>query len=98
MTDEPFEEAYRKARSIESIAAYGVSDYELEYIGSDIRSPLNEGKGWHVFDYYRDKEGRWWYGIRVLLPDGEVVSMEKYLFGREIKPKGRRQRSEANRS
>lgn len=45
-----------------------------------------------VFDYYRDTAGAWWFENRALLPSGDIVSMDMYLFGYEGKrKKGERQ-------
>lgn len=52
----------------------------------------DERNGQLVFDYYRDTAGAWWFENRALLPSGDIVSMDMYLFGYERKrKKGERQ-------
>lgn len=49
------------------------------YLGSDIKRE-------YVFDYFVDAQGNYWYENRMLEKDtGEIVSVEKYIFGHEIK-------------
>lgn len=68
------------AWSIENMDAHGAGDRLTTYIGS--RKEVNE-----VFDYYKDNEGSFWYKRRVILPLGEIVSMEYFIFGRDIRKK-----------
>lgn len=86
--------AYKEAWSIESMEAHGAGGREVTYIGSKISGALDgdERNGRLVFDYYRDTEGAWWFENRALLPSGDIVSMDMYLFGYEGKrKKGERQ-------
>ena len=39
-----------------------------------------------VYDDYRDSAGAFWYKNRAIV-NGEIVSMEKYIFGHEISRK-----------
>ena len=79
--------AYGDAWSIESMAAHGAVGRGVEYIGSSISGYLDNDKrnGKLMFDYYRDTAGAYWFENRALLPNGEIVSMERYIFGREIR-------------
>lgn len=61
----------------ENMEAHGAEGSELTYIGSEIKD-----SGW-VYDYYIDNHGRYWHKNRMRLPNGQIVSMEKYLFGTE---------------
>lgn len=65
--------------SIENRAAHGAGDRSVEYIGSRTERNI-------VYDYYRDSAGVYWFGNRAVV-DGEIVSMERYIFGRDIKPR-----------
>lgn len=73
--------------SIESMAAHGAGGLSVEYIGSRISGYLDNDKkkGKIIFDYYRDTAGAYWFKNRALLPSGEIVSMDVYIFGREIR-------------
>lgn len=75
------------AWSIENMAAHGASGRGVEYIGSSISGYLDndKAKGSLVYDYYRDTAGAYWFKNRALLPSGEIVSMDMYIFGREIR-------------
>lgn len=72
-------------RSKGSMKAYGVDGLETKYIGSEITD------GGRVYDYWIDEQGRYWYETRMRLPNGQIVSMEKYLFGTENIRKKHRQ-------
>ena len=80
-------EIYGDAWSIENMAAHGAGGRGVEYIGSSISGYLDNDKrnGKFIFDYYRDTAGAYWFKNRALLPNGEIVSMDRYIFGREIK-------------
>lgn len=67
------------------MAAHGAGGRGVQYIGSDISSYNDSGKGRLIYDYYRDTAGTFWYKNRVLLPNGEIVSMEQHIFGKEIR-------------
>lgn len=72
------------AWSMENMEAHGAGGRAVEYMGSRMEDdPDPEGRERKVFDYYRDSQGDYWYKTRVLPPAGEIVSMEKYLFGYE---------------
>ena len=62
--------------SIESMEGHEAEDRTVEYVGS-----VRQGK--YIRDYYRDNAGGWWYQNRII-ENGRIVSMETYLFGREI--------------
>ena len=66
-----------EVRSMENMETLGAKDRVLEYAGSIITH------GYLVRDYYRDTAGEWWYENRAVL-DGRIVSMETYLFGRDM--------------
>lgn len=69
--------AYAAAYSMENMEAHGAAGRNVEYVGSCIQGNL-------VYDYYRDSAGDWWFGNRGLV-DGQIVSMDILIFGREIK-------------
>lgn len=75
------------AWSIESMEAHGAGGRGVEYIGSRNGCYLDNDrrKGKLIFDYYKDTAGAYWFKNRALLSSGEIVSMERYIFGREIK-------------
>lgn len=77
--------AYGEAWSIESMEAHGAAGRAVTYIGSRVRGYLDNDSrnGQLIFDYYRDSAGAWWFENRALLPSGEIVTMEMYLFGHE---------------
>lgn len=83
-----------EAWSVENMKAHEAEGREITYIGSEVRGLLDgdEKNGRLVFDYYRDTAGGWWFKNRALLPSGKIVSMELYLFGHEIKTKGKVQK------
>ena len=82
------------AWSIDAMEGHGADGRSVTYIGSMDDGQLdNSGRrGKMINDYYRDSEGKYWYGNRVQLPDGRLVSMEVYLFGRELKRQTRSKR------
>lgn len=84
---ELLEIAHGSAWSIESMAAHGAGGRSVEYIGSSIKGFLDNDKrkGKYIYDYYRDTAGAYWFKNRALLPSGEIVSIDMYIFGREIK-------------
>lgn len=75
------------AWSIESMEGHGAGGREVTYIGSEINGYLDneQQKGLLIYDYYQDDEGDYWFKNRALLPDGRIVSMEYYIFGRKLK-------------
>lgn len=77
------------AWSIECMEGHEAEGRSVTYIGSEIGGHLDNDrrKGRRIYDYYQDSEGAYWYGNRALLPTGEIVSMEFYLFGRGRKRK-----------
>lgn len=87
------------AWSIESMAAHGADGRGVEYIGSSISGYLDndKSKGQFIFDYYRDTTGAYWFKNRALLPNGEIVSMERYIFGREIRKEKYKKQYQKNR-
>lgn len=87
-------EAYKEAWSMENRKAHEAEGRGVTYVGSEVRGPLDgdERNGRLVFDYYLDTAGAWWFENRALLPSGKIVSMEMYLFGHEIKAKGKAQK------
>lgn len=66
------------AWSIENMDAHGAGGRTVEYIGSRIANCT-------VYDYYKDSTGGFWFKNRALLPTGEIISMERRIFGRELK-------------
>lgn len=75
------------AWSIENMEAHGADGRSVMYIGSVVNGYLDgDGRnGKLLYDYYIDALEECWYGNRALLPDGRIVSMEMYIFGKEIR-------------
>lgn len=75
------------AWSIENMEGHEAGDRKVTYIGSRQGGYLDNSRknGRKIYDYYRDTAGAYWYHDRALLPSGEIVSMEAYLFGREAR-------------
>lgn len=86
MEKELAERVRDSAWNIEGMEGHGAAGRSVTYIGSMEGGQLNSSgrSGRQVYDYYRDSAGAYWYGSRVLLPDGKLVSMEVYIFGREV--------------
>lgn len=86
--------AYSSAWSIECMEAHNSAGRKVEYIGSGLGGYLDGKKesGTRIYDYYRDNEGAFWFKNRAMLPSGEIVSMERYLFKREGAERKRRYR------
>ena len=68
-----------------NMEAHGAGGLKTEYIGSEIMD--ND----RVYDYHIDELGGYWFDSRMRLPNGQIVSMEKYLFGTENVRKKHRQ-------
>lgn len=79
---ELLEQTKGKTWSIENMAAHDAADRPVEYIGSRREGNL-------LYDYYRDSAGAFWFKNRAVV-NGEIVSMERYIFGREIAKKNKR--------
>ena len=62
--------------SMENMAEHGADGRTVEYVGSITKGNI-------VRDYYRDNSGAWWYKNRAIV-NGCIVSMEAYIFGKEI--------------
>lgn len=84
---ELLEVVHNSAWSIENMEAHGAAGRNVTYIGSNVKGYLNNDSknGKRIFDYYRDTAGDYWYKNRVLLPSGEIVSVEMSLFGRKVR-------------
>lgn len=69
------------------MAAHGAGGRGVQYIGSSISGYLDNDsrKGRLLFDYYRDTTGAFWFKNRALLPNGDIVNMEQFIFGKEIR-------------
>lgn len=77
ISPELLEQAHKNAYSIENMEAHEAEGRSTEYIGSHREGSI-------IYDYYRDNAGAWWYQNRGVI-DGRIVSMEVYIFGRDIK-------------
>lgn len=66
----------REVWSMENMAEHGADGRTVEYVGSITKGSI-------VRDYYRDNAGGWWYKNRAIV-NGCIVSMEAYIFGKEI--------------
>lgn len=75
----------KDAWSIENMEAHGAKGREVSYIGSRTGGYLDGSKAKRVTEYYRDETGAYWHQDGAMLPDGTVISMEKFLFGRELR-------------
>ena len=75
--------AKENAWSIESMPGHDAAGRGTKYIGSSFAGYMDERHKelTKVFDYFIDSSGEYWYGVRVLLPSGELIGMEEYLFG-----------------
>lgn len=82
---ELLEQTKENCWSVECMEGHGAGDRSITYIGSRVSENYgNDPKGGRmVYDYYQDSEGDFWHKTRMLLPDGEIVSMEFYIFGKE---------------
>ncbi len=76
------EKAQKEARSIESLK----DKRDLRHMGSVEKSGT-------IYDYYQDPDGRWYYENRYRRPDGNIVSLETAVFGREISKGQNRRKS-----
>lgn len=76
ISDNLFALAHSKAWSIENMEAHEAGERSVEYIGSRMEGNI-------VYDYYRDSTGAFWYKNRAIV-NGEIVSMEKYIFGHRV--------------
>ena len=72
------------AWSIENMKGHDAGERSVTYIGSRAGGYLDDGEARKIVDYYLDSAGGCWYQDLALLPSGRVVSMEVYLFGREL--------------
>lgn len=67
--------AYREAYSIESKDPF----LSVQYLGSRILYG-SKGKDSDIYDYYKDENGGYWYGTRVLLENGKIVKTREYIL------------------
>ena len=79
--------AKENAWSIENMPGHKAENRTTKYIGSHFEGfmDLDTKDIRRYFDYFVDSAGEYWYGVRVMLPSGELVSMEEYLFGAKSK-------------
>lgn len=80
----------QKAWSIENMKAHGAAGRNCSYIGSARKGALDGDyrNGTLIHDYFRDKTGQYWFSARALLPNGDLVSINKYLFGHKVEKTG----------
>lgn len=76
ISPEMLELARGNAWSIESMEGHEADGRTVEYVGSVTKGNI-------VRDYYKDSAGDWWYKNRAIV-NGHIVSMEAYIFGKEI--------------
>lgn len=76
--------AYHSAWSIQSMAAYGMETCRATYIGS-----VEKADG-HIMDYLQDDSGGWWFDNRFRERTGEIISMDRKLFGHDLSERNRR--------
>lgn len=84
ISEELFEQAHKNAWTIESMEAHGAEGREVKYIGSRTEGNL-------IYDYYLDSAGAFWFGRRAIVNE-EIVSMEKYIFGHEVRKRHKTRR------
>ena len=82
ISPELLERAHKVAYSIENMEAHDAAGRNTEYMGSHRVGDI-------VYDYYQDSTGAWWYKNRGVL-NGRIVSMEVYIFGRDIEKERKR--------
>lgn len=87
---ENLEAVQQKAWSIENMAAHGAAGRNCSYIGSARKNALDgdSRNGTLIHDYFIDDTGQYWFSARALLPNGDLVSINKYLFGHEVEKTG----------
>jgi hypothetical protein len=89
LDEEPWRVILNAAYSIENMEGHGAGNRSVSYIGSlPGRNGQNEdrqGGSRHIYDLYRDSQGKHWYESCVKLPSGRIISMEHYIFGKEIR-------------
>lgn len=78
------EVAYHSAWSIQNMDAHGKENESAEYVGSV------EKENGNITDYFKDNSGGWWFDSRFRKPTGEIISMEKKIFGRTIMERKKR--------
>lgn len=80
----------QKAWSIENMEVHGAAGRNCSYIGSTRKGALDGDcrNGTLIHDYFIDEAGQYWFSARALLPSGDLVSINKYLFGHETKQTG----------
>lgn len=86
ISEQELKRAYSSAWSMENMAAHGAADNKVEYIGS----AKNAHNPNIITDYYKDNAGKYWFENRAIV-DGQIVSIEVYIFGRDV-TKERKQR------
>ena len=76
-------EIKEEAWSVENMPGHDAANLATKYIGSSFGEPVptKDGEAMKIFDYFLDSSGGYWYGVRVLLPSGKLISMEEFLFG-----------------
>lgn len=77
ISPELLKQAYGNAYSIENMEAHGAAGRRIDYKGSRRAGNI-------IYDYYRDDTGAWWYENRAVV-NGCIVSMEVYIFGKDLK-------------
>lgn len=80
ISPEDLEHAQGNAWSIESMEGHGAGGRSATYIGSR----HDEKHPYLIWDYFRDNSNAYWYQNRAI-KDGQIVSMEVYIFGRDIR-------------
>lgn len=79
------EVAYASAWSIENMEGHGAGNRQAEYIGS-----ICDGD--RLTDYYKDTNGAYWYGTRVIV-NGKIVTIEEGIFGKKMKRRYKKEKS-----
>lgn len=89
LKEEPWRVVLNTSYSIESMEGHGAAGRSVSYVGSlpgeKRKNENGQGEVRYIYDMYRDNEGKYWYETCVKLPSGRIVSMEQYIFGKELR-------------
>lgn len=86
---EILEVAFKTAYPMRCMKAWEAEGRDTTYVGSCTDGNL-------VTDYYKDDVGAFWYENRGIV-NGQIVSMDVYLFGHEIKRRKEKQHGDIHR-
>jgi hypothetical protein len=91
LKEDPWRIILNMSYNLSSMEGHGAGSRSVSYVGSlygsEAKNQIWEGK--YVYDLYRDNLGKYWYETCVRIKNGNVISFEHYIFGRELKTKKR---------